>query len=107
MSNATDYNEVEIARRGNRAERQVDKFFQRAPFLYGVLIALLAVSASGGAWTAVLQSRVRMLEDFQWKLEHDVNGPILEQAHSNKKDIDRNKDQIRELNKQVFRVPDP
>lgn len=99
--------ELQTAALGNRADRQVDKFFQRAPFLYGLLIALLGACATGGFWTATLQSRVHSLEEFKLTLEHDVNGPILEQAHANRKDIDRNLKQIRSLNLKAFGLPDP
>jgi hypothetical protein len=100
--------DIQIARRGNRADRQVERFFQRAPFIYTLIVALGLACAAVGAWTAKLQGRVETIEEFKTVLERDgINGSILEQAHANRKDIDRNSRQIKELNRKAFGLTEP
>lgn len=98
------------------------KFFERAPFVWTVLIAMLC----GAGYMFVLNYRVNQIEKLSGVyemekfpeiirnnksyvdlLKGDRGVGIIEQVHNNSSSTDRNAKQIRSLNAKVFGVPDP
>jgi hypothetical protein len=89
------------------ADKAVEKFFHRAPFMWGVMLTLLAATVAGATWTTTIQLKLSQHADYINTLQSDGGTGILEQIHANSKAAERNRKQINRLNTKEFGIPDP
>jgi hypothetical protein len=84
------------------AENKVERFYNRAPFIYTILLAVGTVLVGGAAWVTTIRGTVNNHDRY---IEQEKAEGLTEQVHTSNRDLKDNKGRIRRLEQKVFNLP--
>lgn len=84
------------------AENKVERFYNRAPFIYTILLAVGTVLVGGAVWVTTIRGTVNAHEHY---IEAEKVEGLTEQVHTNNRDVKDHKGRIRRLEQKVFSLP--
>jgi hypothetical protein len=84
------------------AENKVERFYNRAPFIYTILVGIGAILIGGTVWVTSIRGTVNTHDRY---IEQEKSENLTEQVHTNGRDMKDNKGRIRRLEQKVFNLP--
>lgn len=84
------------------AENKVERFYNRAPFIYTILMAVGTVLVGGAVWVTTIRGTVNAHDRY---IEGERTENLIEQVHVNGRENKAAKARIRRLEQKVFNLP--
>jgi hypothetical protein len=101
--NKTDTEDLRaVAAVKREAENKVERFYNRAPFIYTILLAVGTVLVVGAAWVTTIRGTVNAHDRY---IEQEKSENLTEQVHTNGRDTRDARARVRRLEQKVFNLP--
>jgi len=84
------------------AENKVERFYNRAPFIYTILVGVGAMLVGGTIWVTTIRNQVNEHGRY---IDGERAENLTEQVHTNTRDTRETKNRVRRLEQKVFNLP--